>query len=130
MSQRRFEGTLDQLAEVRRFVRLTAGGHEAMRLAELVTSELAANAVLHSASGEPGGWFTVETRFAPNEVTVAVTDMGAEREPAARTADIEAVSGRGLWMVETLSLKWGCEPAETGRRVWAVLPVFTDDQHP
>ncbi|WP_344458058.1 ATP-binding protein [Actinocorallia aurantiaca] len=118
-----FSGTLDQLAEVRRFVRLVADGHEAVYLAELVACELAANAVLHTRSGRPGGWFAVEAGFGPDEVRVAVSDLGSGREPEARPADIEAVSGRGLWMVELMSLEWGSEPTEAGRRVWASLPV-------
>ncbi|GAA0963063.1 ATP-binding protein [Actinocorallia libanotica] len=128
--RRVFTGTLDQMAEVRRFVQLVADGHEAMRSAELVACELGANAVLHTRSGQPGGWFAVEVRFGPDEVTVAVTDQGSDREPTARPADAEEVSGRGLWMVELLSLRWGCEPAGEGRRIWAVLPASDDHEEP
>lgn len=125
-----FDGSLDQLAEARRFVRLVADGHEMTFMAELVVCELATNAVLHTDSGGVSGRFVVEVEFGPESVNVAVDDMGAAQEPAAVVeAPEDAVSGRGLWMVELLSLKWGFEPTRVGRRVWAVLPASLDDAH-
>jgi serine/threonine-protein kinase RsbW len=124
-----FDGSLGQLAEARRFVRRVADGHEAVDAAELVVCELAANAVLHTASGDLDGQFVVEVEFGPESVTVPVADMGAEREPVVKDqeAEEEAVSGRGLWIVELLSLKWGFEPTRVGRRVWAVLSASSEN---
>lgn len=124
-----FDGTLDQLAEARRFVRLVADGHEMAYMAELVVCELATNAVLHTDSGDVGGQFVVEVEFGPESVNVAVDDMGAPQEPVVKGEGLaeEAVSGRGLWMVELLSLKWGFEPTRVGRKVWAVLPPSLED---
>ena len=74
-----FDGSLDQLAEARRFVRLVAGGHEMTFMAELVVCELATNAVLHTDSGEASGRFVVEVEFGPESGTWPSTTWGRRR---------------------------------------------------
>jgi hypothetical protein len=53
-------------------------------------------------------------------VVIAVTD-GSEEPPVVidRTEDDTAVDGRGMFLVEALSQKWGIEPTEHGKTVWA-----------
>jgi len=83
-------------------------------------SELAANAVAHTASGV-GGDFTVEViRSADGVALVAVTDAGGPGEPSVRGADELAEGGRGLALVAALASRWGHhEVAAGGRTVWA-----------
>ena len=45
-------------------------------------AELATNAVLHSASGGPGGSFVVSVLARPDGVLVGVDDLGSAIEPA------------------------------------------------
>ena len=54
-------------------------------------------------------------------VLVQVWD-GADHLPEPQGADLEAESGRGLLLVETLSTEWGTLPLEgaSGKLVWAV----------
>jgi hypothetical protein len=53
-------------------------------------------------------------------VLVQVWD-GNNREPVSQRPDVEAESGRGLWLVETLSESWGTYALEdtTGKVTWA-----------
>jgi hypothetical protein len=85
-----------------------------------VASELAANAVRHTASGH-GGWFEVEISWRPSRARIAVTDQGAPAGPQF-TSDPTAESGRGLQIVQALSACTGVEGGTTGRVVWAEIP--------
>jgi len=87
----------------------------------LLVSEVASNAVRHTASGN-GGRFEVAVMLAvKNRVRVEVGDQGGASEP--RPADsgdgLAVVSGgRGLRIVEALADRWGCDGDELGRVVW------------
>jgi len=83
--------------------------------AELLVSEIVTNAVLHGAP-DLGATVVIER----GELTVRVTD-GDSRVPTIREqAMADATSGRGLWLVEVLSVAWGVEvsPAGVGKTVW------------
>lgn len=100
------------------------GGHPVADDVALVVTELSANAIKHTASGGPGGRFVVELERCDSHVQVTVTDMGAGTEPALSAADPAsetAVTGRGLFLVDALAVKWGCEQMPGGRHVWAIL---------
>jgi anti-sigma regulatory factor (Ser/Thr protein kinase) len=99
---------------------------------ELVVSELVTNGVRASAS-LTGSWFA--GRRIPGRppvrlwlgsdrrlVLVQVWD-GNHEPPVRREADPEADGGRGLLLVESLSLRWSSyRPAEcSGKVVWALL---------
>jgi anti-sigma regulatory factor (Ser/Thr protein kinase) len=80
-------------------------------------TELAANAVLHSRSGLPGGQFSVEVACAGQSVRVTVEDSGgpwAERD----NGDIDAECGRGLQVVAALSADMGLTGDAAGRMAW------------
>ena len=49
--------------------------------AVLIVSELATNAVRHSASGVPGGWFLLIVDLSHDLVRVELVDLRAEGEP-------------------------------------------------
>ena len=85
----------------------------------LLVSEVAANAVRHSASGD-GGEF---------EVAVSVTGPGArgDRRPGRRVRTTATgqdgpadalTGGRGLRIVDALAAEWGHAGDELGRVVW------------
>jgi anti-sigma regulatory factor (Ser/Thr protein kinase) len=81
----------------------------------LVASELATNAVLHARTP-----FTVRVEPHPDTVRVVVED-GSPRRPIASDAAPAATSGRGLAIVDALTLEWGVQPAPEGKAVWAEL---------
>lgn len=119
-----FDGCPEAVGQARGFARLVLDGHALAGDAELVVSELGTNAVTHTGTGGPGGRFVVELEVHPARVRVAVVDMGAATGPVPAGGDPaspEHVSGRGLFLVEALSVKWGTEPAGPGLRVWAEL---------
>ncbi|MEU0840238.1 ATP-binding protein [Streptomyces sp. NPDC005962] len=85
--------------------------------AELIVSELVANAVVHSVShclrvtvSRPGSRW----------VRIAVIDK-SRTLPVRRAADADDESGRGLGIVEAVSDRWGTDRLPWGKRVWAEL---------
>src|SRR5215471_9099432 len=82
----------------------------------LCLSELAANAVLHSNSGRPGGTFTVRIGSRPGAyVRIEVDDGGG---PWLAPAP-DPGSGRGLDIIGALAAEWGIATRPAGRTVWA-----------
>jgi anti-sigma regulatory factor (Ser/Thr protein kinase) len=102
-----FAGQADQVARARQFVQEALAGCPAVADAVLLTSELATNAVQHSATGR-GGAFIVAISHAPGRVRVTVTDGGSASRPAVAAEGAElAVGGRGLLLVDCLADRWG-----------------------
>jgi anti-sigma regulatory factor (Ser/Thr protein kinase) len=124
-------GTSAMVPLIRRWVREVLAVSPLADRVELVVSELATNAVRHSASGADGGTLRVEITETPTDVTASVYDDGPRSGPANDwTADDAADFGRGLKIVNALSSAWGEEkPEEGGHRTWAVVqpPVEGDD---
>jgi anti-sigma regulatory factor (Ser/Thr protein kinase) len=95
--------------------------------AALILSELLSNACRHGRPIDDGGheagiragWHLDEDGL----LTLEVTDGGGATRPAPASPSLTARGGRGLGIVDTLSLEWGVrdEPGEV--TVWAVLPV-------
>ena len=85
-------------------------------VAELLTSELVTNAVLHVGS-EVG----LLVRLTPRAVRVEVRDASPE-PPVPRHCEDDALTGRGLRLVETMSAAWGFDPNGQGKVVWFELP--------
>jgi len=84
----------------------------------LCASELAANAALHSDSGQPGGTFTVRTTISPgHHVRIDVEDRGGRWTPAIN----DPARHHGLDIVRALAKEWGTEDEQTGRIVWATF---------
>ena len=78
----------------------------------LLVSELASNAVRHA--GSP---FTVAVGCDASTVRVEVADASPVL-PAPQEPPVEAVTGRGLMIVEALARRWGVETTEAGKAVW------------
>ena len=125
--QRTFHGRADQVARVRREISAHLDGCPASDDAVLIASELAANAVTHSAS--TGGFFTVRVEAYPgNYLWVESEDLGGEWH--CKPAD-----GRphGLDIVEALAGpdNWGVETTSDGDRiVWARLDLPRGSRRP
>jgi anti-sigma regulatory factor (Ser/Thr protein kinase) len=121
---RRFAGRPEHIRSARRFVAAALAAWPAMQeAAQLLVSEIVTNAIVHSASGDQGG--SVEVRCALNdqEVYVEVLDAGGAAHPSRRAGYPEAVSGRGLALVEALASSWGVHDHQAGRVVWFRLPL-------
>ncbi|MGW5770811.1 SpoIIE family protein phosphatase [Streptomyces longwoodensis] len=102
----------------RRFVRsaLRADAPEVVDTAELLTSELVTNAVLHARTD-------VEVRVWSHEghVRVRVDDGRPDRPLVPREPRPYAGAGRGLAVVEELASSHGAHPAEGHKTVWFEL---------
>jgi serine/threonine-protein kinase RsbW len=85
-----------------------------------VASELAANAVCHTLSGD-GGQFGVRITRGPRQVTVAVADGGGATQPRL-VEDPLAEHGRGLRIVHALSARVTVTGGVRGRLVEAAVP--------
>jgi len=83
--------------------------------ATLMVSELATNAVQHGRSS-----FTVSIDETSEGIRVEVRDNGRGR-PAVGTPTIKDGSGRGLFIVQTLSREFGIETARGKKLVWFTL---------
>ncbi|WP_224756503.1 ATP-binding protein [Streptomyces sp. col6] len=86
--------------------------------AEIVVSELLANAVQHARRDSVR--LTV-TRLSDTRVRVAVVDL-SRTHPTRRAASADDESGRGLDIVDALSHgQWGVDSMRWGKRVWVDL---------
>jgi Histidine kinase-like ATPase domain len=89
--RRTFRGEPGQVPLVRDFVSRYLDGRpcpaETVEDILVCATELAANAVLHSRSGLPGGQFSVEVAHARESVHVAVADSGGPDLPLASLAE-------------------------------------------
>jgi histidine kinase-like protein len=85
-----------------------------------VATELASNAVKHTASGR-GGTFAVALMGGARVMRVAVADGGAQAGPRMQE-EPAGENGRGLLIVCGLSVCTGTCGDEHGRLVWAEIP--------
>jgi len=124
---RTFRGTPASVPEARRFVAELLAGCPAREVLMTCVSELCANAITHTDSGN-GGVFIVEVHLPrPGVARIAVTDEGGPSLPAAGRLDVPvagrldlmAEGGRGLAMVAACTSRWGYADAYPGRTVWA-----------
>jgi hypothetical protein len=138
---RTFPGIPASVPEARRFVSRLLDGCPAREILVICVSELATNAIAHTASGH-GGTFAVEVDCPREGVArVAVTDAGGAGVPepgrllpvpgeidvpeSGRLLPVSgamlAEGGRGLAMVAACTSRWGYAdaPAGPGHTVWA-----------
>ncbi len=120
---RHFLGSPPSVTEARRFITLFLAGWPVVDEAELIVSELATNALRHSASGRFGGRFAVSIQVRRDQVWLGVLDEGGARSPGLLTPYEEEENGRGLLLVSALADSWGVWGGEAGRTVWATLAV-------
>jgi anti-sigma regulatory factor (Ser/Thr protein kinase) len=130
-----YPGHLSQMSTVRANLRadLAGFGEDLVETLTLCASELVANAIEHSRSGDSGGR-VLRALFEsePGVLRLVVVDDGARESapqvPTDRTEQewLTAERGRGLLMVDMLTYRWGAYPvvpfpfcADLGTAVWA-----------
>ncbi|MFF2653137.1 ATP-binding protein [Streptomyces sp. NPDC058045] len=101
--------------------------------AELLTAELVANAVEHTAGRGP---IELVVEVLPTRCQVEVHDPDP-RPPGDLTApglhempDPWQEGGRGLLLIRTLSSSCGHRPTDSGKAVWFTLPVVPPQRMP
>jgi hypothetical protein len=119
-------GTLAAVAEGRGFVahQLRRWGLESLVPdAELLTSELVTNAVLHGR-----GDVTVTVAVADGVAEIGVSDRSTVL-PEQRSRTWRAEGGRGLRLVELVALEWGVVAVTGGKQVWFRLDIDSSWPH-
>jgi serine/threonine-protein kinase RsbW len=118
--RRVFAGRQDQVACAREFVRRKIRPCPVLDEAVLLTSELCANALQHTASGN-GGSFEVTVFRSDQSLRIEVRDEGATTIPVVRDLNDLAECGRGLELVALIASRWGQCGDEYGRSVFFEL---------
>lgn len=100
--------------------------------AELLTAELVANAVEHTAGSGP---IELVVEVAPTGCRVEVHDPDPAPPGHLTRAVVEAPDpwqegGRGLLLIRALSSSCGHRPTEAGKAVWFRLPVVPAQRRP
>ncbi|MEU9331570.1 ATP-binding protein [Streptomyces sp. NPDC048290] len=101
---------------VRELLRTWEGPDEQSQIAELLTSELVTNALVHT---DRDAVLTAEV--GPHGVRVEVRDFVAQRPRPRPAVAHEATHGRGLALVESLADAWGVRAHGVGKSVWFEL---------
>jgi anti-sigma regulatory factor (Ser/Thr protein kinase) len=85
-------------------------------VAELLTSELVTNAIVHTDHDA-----VLTATVGPRGLHVEVRDFVARRPRPRRPVADDGTNGRGLFLVETLADAWGVRPHGVGKAVWFEL---------
>jgi anti-sigma regulatory factor (Ser/Thr protein kinase) len=118
--EQKFEARRDQVREARRFLAGLLDGCPSADDVLLVAPELVTNSVLHSASSEPGGTFTITAEIREGDhVRIEACDDGGHWNQR----DHRDGRPHGLDIIATLAAKHGVSgDSSTGWTAWAVLP--------
>lgn len=118
-------GFPEEVSRARRWTRDILRGSPLAEDAELIVSELSANAILHTASGREEGSFHLTVAVSAQVVAVSVTDDGgAGTTPKIENEDQEAEHGRGLGMVSVIAHRVVVHDSDAGHTITAEL--FTE----
>jgi anti-sigma regulatory factor (Ser/Thr protein kinase) len=90
---------------------------EALETVALLVTELVTNAILHAGTALQ---LVIEIRT--HHIRVCVEDS-SPRAPEVRHYDTDAVTGRGLALVEQLATSWGVDNTPTGKAVWCEIAI-------
>jgi anti-sigma regulatory factor (Ser/Thr protein kinase) len=115
-NSRAFPSRSQSVSAARLFVRemLRDQPRETVDAVELMTSELATNAVKHAHSAFE---LTIHTQ---GQIRVEVHDA-SQGKPTLMHPEPAQASGRGLMIVEAMSDAWGVIPSPGGKTVWFAL---------
>jgi serine/threonine-protein kinase RsbW len=120
-----FPGTTDRVTDARRLAGLFLDDTPYADDAAWIVGELAANAVLHSKSGEPGGQYVLELRRTRRIARLTVCDLGGGGRPTFATTPPGlpyAEHGYGLRTIAQLAARAGLRGSPAfGHAVWADL---------
>ena len=95
---------------------------EVVEDAQVVLSELMANAVRHARPLASGG-LAASWQVNSQRVTLTVTDGGGATTPAPAKASLLSLGGRGLAIVEELTVEWGVSNGQDATTVYAVIAI-------
>jgi serine/threonine-protein kinase RsbW len=113
-----FPASPDQVAQARQFLARFLADCPLSDDALLICSELATNAIVHSDSGNSGGWFVLRVEVRDQDyVWLEVEDQGGQWA----TDRVSDEGGRGLEIVALLADYWDVRGDDTGRVVCARL---------
>lgn len=114
--------TPSSVGAARRLVREQAAGLPAavVDVAQLLTSELVTNGVLHARTP-----LQVGVSVAADLLLVSVADHGPG-EPVRRERDLAATGGRGMEILAELADDYGVAKAGEGKSVWFVLKAMRE----
>ncbi|HET9898501.1 MAG TPA: ATP-binding protein [Streptosporangiaceae bacterium] len=127
LARRTFPGQPGQVSVARQWLTRLIDGFEAADEVLLACSELAANAIIHSDSGRPGGVFTVRVAVEPDIVRLEVLDQGGSwtrrrcHENTAIHPEDATQCGRGLTIVAAITSAWGIAGDHHGRTAWCEI---------
>jgi DNA-binding NarL/FixJ family response regulator len=110
----RFPATAASAGKARRFVRrsLDTSAEQVLDDIELMVSELVTNAVLHATSPPRVDIVLGRTAF-----RIEIYDDDPTL-PELGDAPLDALGGRGIFLVDRLASRWGTEPHGHGKVVW------------
>ncbi len=114
---RSFPGRLDQIREARALTTRMLYGCPAADDTLVLISELATNACTHTASGHPGGTFTVRIHASPHLICGEVEDQGSSWDGNLSAAQ----PPHGLFLLRALSATCGTRPGARGWITWFTI---------
>ncbi|MDF3141018.1 MULTISPECIES: ATP-binding protein [unclassified Streptomyces] len=115
-------GFPEEVSRARRWTRDILRGSPLAEDAELIVSELSANAILHTASGRESGSFHLALAVSAQVIALSVTDDGGTgMGPKVEHQDQEAEHGRGLGMVSVIAHRVVVHETDGGHTVTAEL---------
>ncbi|MDI1458231.1 ATP-binding protein [Streptomyces sp. ATE26] len=115
-------GFPEEVSRARRWTRDILRGSPLADDAELIVSELSANAILHTSSGREHGSFHLAVAVSAQVVAVSVTDDGGTgTAPKVEHQDQDAEHGRGLGMVSVIAHRVVVHDSDQGHTVTAEL---------
>ena len=127
-------GSPEEVGRARRWTRDVLREFPCADDAALIVTELSANAVLHTTSGDSDdgdgneGAFHVSLAVSPSVVSIAVTDSGGTKTaPTVEHPGEEVTHGRGLAMVTALAHRVETRGDQHGHTVIAHLNQATKD---
>jgi anti-sigma regulatory factor (Ser/Thr protein kinase) len=89
---------------------------DALDTVALLVTELVTNAILHARTP-----LQLQIETLPNHVRLCVEDT-SDLQPELRNYSADAVTGRGLALVEALASSWGVDATPSGKVVWCDVP--------
>ncbi|MET8808730.1 SpoIIE family protein phosphatase [Streptomyces sp. NPDC004546] len=110
----------EAVRHARRFTRRTLRGWgvspDTLDAALLVVSELVTNALVHT-----NGQVRLDMSLINHRLRLAVADASPRSPVKPTSIGWEATGGRGILLVEAVSVAWGTLPVSGGKQVWADL---------
>jgi serine/threonine-protein kinase RsbW len=89
--------------------------------AEIITSELVANAIQHAYRDVTETIGVTLARTGDQDAVIVIVSDSSPHDPVIRTLSTDSEFGRGLRIVEELSACWGWHPEPGGKAVYAIL---------